>query len=191
MCLDIEDGAGGLGGLRQKPHIHDLIGHFLLDDHLVFRVNRDLNIVADANLRMRRHGAAIGVGQRYLALAALLQFRQQLAVTAALLAQRLDLFSEILDARTVRSGFRDIAFVKALQILLQTLIRRLDELLQRIARKILVLVIDRLDARAIHRQQLAPEKLEVLAQQGELAKHRFEGGAIFTPEIGDGFEVGL
>jgi len=140
---------------------------------------------------MRRHGAAIGVGQRYLALATFLEVRQQRAVTTTLLAQRLDLFSKILDARTVRSGFRDIAFVKALQILLQTLIHRLDELLQRIARKILVLVIDRLDARAIHRQQLAPEKLEILAQQGELAKHGFEGGAIFTPEIGDGFEVGL
>lgn len=34
-------------------------------------------------------------------------------------------------ARRGRSGFRDIAFVKALQILLQTLIHRLDELLQR------------------------------------------------------------
>ena len=72
---------------------------------------------------MRRHGAAIGVGQRYLALAAFLEFRQQCTITATLLAQRLDLFSEILDARTVRSGFLDIAFVKALQIFLQTLSR--------------------------------------------------------------------
>ena len=140
---------------------------------------------------MRRHGAAIWIGQRYFALAAFLEFRQQRTIMTTLLVQRLDLFSEMLDARTLRSGFLDIAFVKALQIFLQTFIHRLDEFLQRIARKILVFVIDRLDARAIHGQQLAPEKLEVFAQQGELAKHDFEGGPIFTPEIGDGFEVGF
>jgi len=43
--------------------------------------------------------------------------------------------------------------------------------------KFLSLLLTRLDARAIHGQQLAPEKLEVFAQQGELAKHGFEDGA--------------
>jgi hypothetical protein len=35
------------------------------------------------------------------------------------------------------------------------------KLLQRVLRKVAVLVVDRLDARAIHRQQLAPEKTDM------------------------------
>jgi hypothetical protein len=31
---------------------HDLVGHRLLDDHFVLRVDCDLRVVADANLRM-------------------------------------------------------------------------------------------------------------------------------------------
>ena len=38
--LDIENGAGRLGGLFQQAHVHDLIGHGLLDDHLVLRVDQ-------------------------------------------------------------------------------------------------------------------------------------------------------
>jgi hypothetical protein len=41
----IENGAGRLGGLGQKTHVHDLIGHGLLDDHIVLRVDRDLDVV--------------------------------------------------------------------------------------------------------------------------------------------------
>jgi hypothetical protein len=55
--------------------------------------------------------------------------------------------------------------------------RRANELFQRVAGKVTVLIIDRLDARAIHRQQLAPEKIETPAQQHELPEHGAEGGA--------------
>ena len=67
--LDIENGAGRLGGLFQQAHVHDLIGHSLLDDHFVLRVDRDLDVVADANLRMGGHRPAVGISQRYLVLA--------------------------------------------------------------------------------------------------------------------------
>jgi hypothetical protein len=60
---------------------------------------------------MRRHRA---VGQRYLALAGSLQFRQKRAIATALFAQRLDLFREILRSRAARRGFRDIAFLETL-----------------------------------------------------------------------------
>jgi hypothetical protein len=91
-----KDGAGRFGGLRQQAHVDDLIGHFLVDDHLVLRVDGDLDIVADGDLGMSGHRAAVGIGQRYLTLAALLQFRQQHPVSPALLAQRRDLFREVL-----------------------------------------------------------------------------------------------
>jgi hypothetical protein len=63
--------------------------------------------------------------------------------------------------------------------------------LQRPRREVPVFVVDRLDARAINRQQLAPEQIKPPAQQHELPEHLFERGAIVAPEIGDGLEVRL
>ena len=93
--LDTENAAGRFGGLRQQAHVDDLIGHLLLDDHLVLRVDRDLHVVADGDPRMRRHRAAVGIGQRDLVLAGPVKLRQHRLVTAALLAQGLDLLGEI------------------------------------------------------------------------------------------------
>src|SRR5208337_5265512 len=67
----------------------------------------------------------------------------------------------------------------------------LDEFLQRPRREVAVFVVDRLDARAIDRQQLAPEQIKPPAQDHEFPKNLFEGGAIVAPEIGDGLKVRL
>ena len=86
---------------------------------------------------------------------------------------------------------RDVAMVEPLEIVLQSLVGRTDERAQRRAGEVAILVVDRLDARPVDRQQLAAVKVEPAAQQHELAEHRFEGGAIVAPEVGDGLEVGL
>ena len=100
----------------QQAHVDDLIGHGLLDDHLVLRVDRDLDVVADGDLRMGGHRPAVGIGQRYLALAASLQFRQHRLVAAALLAQRRDLLGEVVRPRAAaRPSFLDIALVEPLR----------------------------------------------------------------------------
>ena len=57
--LDIENGAGWLGCLRQKARRPG----WSRDDHLVLRVDGELDIVADANLRMGGHRPAVGIGQ--------------------------------------------------------------------------------------------------------------------------------
>ena len=41
--LDAQDFAGRLRGLRQQARVHDLVGHRLLEDQLVLRVDRHLN----------------------------------------------------------------------------------------------------------------------------------------------------
>jgi hypothetical protein len=51
--LDVQNLASRFCGLRQQTHVHDLVGHRLLDDQLVLGVDRDLNVVADAGLGMR------------------------------------------------------------------------------------------------------------------------------------------
>ena len=61
-CLDTEDFARRLGRLLQQAHVHDLVGHGLFDDQLVFGVDSHLDIVANRDARMRRHGAAVGIG---------------------------------------------------------------------------------------------------------------------------------
>ncbi len=189
--VDFEDVAGRLGGRLQQPHVDDLVGHFLLDDQLVLGVDRDLDVVADGDLRVRRHGAAVGIGQRYLVFARAFELLQHGVVSAALLAQGLDLLGEIFHPRAARRLFRSVALVEPLKVIRQPLVGLLDEFLQRIASEIAILVVDRLDARPVHRQEFAPEQVEPLAQQRELAKHRFERGAIVGAEIGDGLEVRL
>jgi hypothetical protein len=140
---------------------------------------------------MRRHGAAVGIGERHLAFAALFQRGKIRRIFAALLFQRLDLFRQILDPRTTGCALLGIARVEPLQIILQLPVGGLDEFLQRPRREVPVFVVDRLDARAINRQQLAPEQIKPPAQYHELPENLFECGAIVAPEIGDGLEVRL
>ena len=119
------------------------------------------------------------------------QICQHRAVTIAPVAQRRDLAGEIFHARAVRPIFGDVAFVKTREIFLQPLVGGLDEFRKRGAGEIPVFVVDRLDARPIHRQQLAAEEIEPLAQDDELTKHSLERGTIVGAEIGDRLEIGL
>ena len=84
-----------------------------------------------------------------------------------------------------------IALVEPLQIVVELGVGQFDELRQRRAGEVAVLVVDRLDPGAVHRQQFAAEQVQLTAQQHELAEHRAEGVAVVAPEIGDGLEVRL
>src|SRR5580693_702965 len=95
-----------------QTHVDDLIGHLLIDDHLVLRVDGDLGIVADGDLGMRRHGAAVGIGERHLAFAALFQRGKMRRIFTTLLFQRRDLFRQILDPRTAGRVLLGIACVE-------------------------------------------------------------------------------
>ena len=131
-CLDFKDRAGRFDGLHQQAHVHDLVGHRLLDNQLVLGVDRHLHVVADADLRMRGHCAAVGIGQRYLVLAGSFELGQHRVVAAALLAQRRDLLGQVLRARAAaRRAILDIALVEPLEIVLQRLVGGADECSQR------------------------------------------------------------
>jgi Transposase domain (DUF772) len=171
---------------RLEAECHRNIEVIWLARRLVLRVGRCLNVVADADLRMRRHGPAVGIGQRYSALPRAFEFRQHRVVSTALLAKRLDLFCEIVHARAARSSFRDIAFVKPLEVIVETLIGGLDECLQRAAREVAVLVVDRLDARPVHRQQFASEQIEPLGKGTRKMKRALLAAAIMSLFVGTG-----
>jgi hypothetical protein len=96
------------------------------------------------------------------------------AISAAL-AQRLDFFREILRARATRRALCDIAFVKPVEISSSRSSAALMNCFSEFSREAAVLVVDRIDARAVHRQQLASEQIEPPAQQHELTKHRSDG----------------
>jgi hypothetical protein len=81
-----------------------------------------------------------------------------------------------------RFTFLDVAFVGPPQIFVQTFVRRPNELLQRVPRKIAVLVVDCLDAGSIHGQQFASVVVEPPAKQHELTENGPEGCAIVAPE---------
>src|SRR4029077_8208826 len=98
---------------------------------------------------------------------------------------------QILDPRTAGRALLGIARVEPFQIILQLLVGGLDEFLQRPRREVPVFVVDRLDARAINRQQLAPKQIKPPAQDHEIPENLFKRGAIVAPEIGDGLEVRL
>ena len=58
------------------------------------------------------------------------------------------------------SRFRRVAFVEPLEIVIEALVGGLNERLQLTPREITVLVVDRLDARAVNRQKLASKQIE-------------------------------
>ena len=158
-----EDFPRRLGGRLQQAHVDDLVRHFLFDDQLVLRINRDLNVVADGDAGVRRHGAAVGIGEGYLVFARAFEVLQHGVVFAALLAQGLDFLREIFHPRAARRLFRRVALVEALEVIRQPFVGGLDESLQRIAGEVAILVVDRLDPRAVHGQQFPAEQIEPLA----------------------------
>jgi hypothetical protein len=52
-----------------------LVGDLLLNDQLVLGIDRDLHVVADRHMRVRRQRAAVGIGQRDLVLPGSIQLR--------------------------------------------------------------------------------------------------------------------
>src|ERR1700733_13265213 len=189
--LDAENLAGRLGRLPQQAHVDNIVRHRLLYNHLVLGIDGDLNVVANADFRMRRHGAAVGISERYLAFTALLQHLQVRSVFAALLLQRLNFISKILDARTPSPPLLRIAIIEPLEIVFKFPIGSSYELLQRIPREITVLVVDRLEPRAIDGEQLATKEIKAPAQNHELPKDRTKGRTISAAKIGDCLEVWL
>ena len=97
------------------------------------------------------------------------------------------LFSAILDPRTAGRALLHVARVEPVQIIFQLLAGGGDEFLQ--LGKIAVFVIDRLDAGAIDRQQLAPEQIKAPAQDHKLPENFLERGAIAAPKTGDRLEI--
>jgi hypothetical protein len=65
--LDTEDFAGPLRSLHQQAHVHDLVGHITVFSTIrfVLRINRNQNVVADADLRARGYRPAVETSQRY------------------------------------------------------------------------------------------------------------------------------
>ncbi len=57
-------------------HVDNPVGHSLLDEHFVLRVDHYLRVVADAGLRMGGHRPAVRIGQGYLVLAGPLELHR-------------------------------------------------------------------------------------------------------------------
>ena len=146
-----------------QTHIDNLVRDLLLDDQLVLGINGDLHVVAHRNMRMRRHRSAVGVGERDLALARLVQLRQHLLVPLTPLPNCGDLLGQVLDPRATCCAFGRIAPVEALKIVLKLGVSGFDELGQRRPREIAILVVNRLDPGAIHGQQLPAKQVQLAA----------------------------
>ena len=87
--------------------------------------------------------------------------------------------------------FHSVTLVKALKVIVERGVSRLDELGQRRAGEVAVLVVHCLDPRAVYREQLAAEQVQIAAQQHEPAEHLAEGMAVVAAEVSDGLEVRL
>jgi hypothetical protein len=89
--LHIENLFCWLRCLGQQTHIEDLVGDLLLDDQLLLGIHRNLHVVADSNVRVRRHGPAVRVGQRDLILAGALKLHQHFLASCTATSDRGDL----------------------------------------------------------------------------------------------------
>ena len=67
----------------------------------------------------------------------------------------------------------------------------MNELGQGRPREIAIFVVDGLDPRAIHRQQLSAKQVQLATQQHKFTEHLAEGIAVVPPEVSDGFEIRL
>ena len=83
----------------------------------------------------------------------------------------------------------DVARVEPPHVLGQLLVRLADELRQRAAREVAVLVVHRPDPRAVHREELAAEQVEPAAQDHELPECTSEGGPVLALGVGDRLEA--
>jgi hypothetical protein len=145
--------------LGQQTYIEHLIRHLLFDDQFVLGVNRDLNIVTRCNMRVRRHRPTIGVGERDLIAASAVKYRQHLLTSLAALADRGDLLGQVLDPRAARCLLGSIARIETLEIVVK--LSQPDELGQRRAREVAVLVVNGFDPRPIHRRQFPTEQIQL------------------------------
>ena len=96
-CLDIENILCRFGGLCQQTHVENLVGDLLFNDQFVLHVDRNLNVVADANMRERCHGTAIGIGQGDLICSGSIQLCQHVLASRPSRADRGDLLGQVLD----------------------------------------------------------------------------------------------
>jgi hypothetical protein len=135
----------------------------LLDDELVLGIDRHLRIVADGRLAMRHHRARVGIGKRDLALAAGLQLVQHRLADLAPLTHLGDLGRKRLGRPDTTVILAAVDIVQLRQIALQSLVGRLEVRLQFRPCEVARLAVHRLQPRAIHRQQFAPEQIELTA----------------------------
>jgi hypothetical protein len=140
---------------------------------------------------MRRHRSAVGVGERNLALPRLVQFRQHVFVPLTPLANRGYLLGQVLDPRAACRTLRGVAPVEALKIVLELGVGGFDEPGQGRPREIAILVVDRLDPRAIHCEQLPAKQVQLPTQQHKFAEHVAQGISVVAPKVGDRLQVGL
>ena len=160
----------------------------------MLRIHGKLDIIADADLGHARHGAGIRIGQRYLVPAGAVQFLQHSLVAGAFIPDRRDLLRELAAgtaAAAANTLLLGIAVIEALHVVGKLLVSLAEKLRQCSAGEVAVLVVHRLDTRAIDRQQLPPEQVELAAQDDELAEHLPEGRTVDPPKGGYGAEVRL
>src|SRR3954452_10160441 len=107
------------------------------------------------------------------------------------MAERSDLLAQVLHPRPARRALGGVALIQTLEIVVQLRVGLADERGQGRAREVTILVVDRLDPGAIHRDQLPPKQVQLTAQQNELPEYSSKGSAVVTAEVGNGLEVGL
>src|SRR5262249_201689 len=116
---------------------------------------------------------------------------QHRPITVALVAQRGDFIRKVSDARPSCSALGNIAFIEALEIILEPFVGGLDEFREGGAAEIAILVFDRLDARPINRQQFAPEQIETPAQDHKLPENLFERGMVLRAKVRNRLKSGF
>ena len=102
-----------------------------------------------------------------------------------------DLLGQVLNPRAALSTLGGVALVEALKIVIELGVSGFDELGQGRPGEIAILVVDRLDPRAIHRQQFPAKQVQLTTEQHKLTEDLAESIAIVAPEVSDGLKVRL
>jgi hypothetical protein len=143
-----------------------LVGHLLLSDQLVLGVDRELDIVAHADLGHARHGASIRIGQRDLVFASPVELVEKHFVPLTPPPDCGDLLGQPVVTTDVSAvcRFVSIAFVEMPHVFRKSFVGIADDLGQGSAGEVAILTVDCLDPSTVHGQQLAAEQIELAAQ---------------------------
>jgi hypothetical protein len=168
----------------------DRIGHRVDHQALMLSIHRHVHVVAHVHRRALGHRAAIGIGQGERGLPTRPDLLHQAGVSRLALLESLDLLLQRRAGQLMDAGSLPIRCIQITQVLLHLLSYFPAGLLKFCLRKVLVVVVDRLECAPVNGQKFCPNEIHLCAQEDTLTEKRWPRLSVLFPELSNRLEIG-